>query len=84
MTTYECEICYGINSVSRMACKACGTIPKIWSLTKQPARLLDESIGDCINGLIPVVAAIGVDRQERHRTCKRVLRTVPADYYASE
>jgi hypothetical protein len=35
-----------------------------------------------INGYISVVAAIGVDRTERHRTVKRVLRTVSADYYA--
>jgi len=35
-----------------------------------------------INGFVSVVIAQGVDRTERHRTCKRVLRTVSIDYYA--
>jgi len=81
--TYECEICYGVNHSSKMQCSACGTIPKQYSLLKTPARLLQTDLGDMINGFISVVSAIGVDRTERHRTCKRVLRTVPADYYAS-
>jgi len=83
MTTYECSICYAVNHSSKVQCSACGTIPSHYSLTRQPARLLQTDLGDMINGFISVVSAIGADRTERHRTCKRVLRTVPADYYAS-
>ena len=81
--TYECEVCYGVNASVKLQCSSCGTIPSQYSLTKRPARIMDNDLGDMINGYISVVAAIGVDRTERHRTCKRVLRTVPADYYAS-
>lgn len=80
--TYECSICYNVNHASKMQCSACGTIPSQYSLTKKPVRLLSEDIGDLINGFVSVVNAVGVDRTERHRTCKRVLRTVAADYYA--
>lgn len=82
MNTYECEICYAINHVKKTQCSSCGTIPSQYSLTRKPVRLLAEDIGDMINGFVSVVNAIGVDRTERHRTCKRVLRTVPMDYYA--
>lgn len=84
MNTYECPICYGVNHASKTQCSACGTIPAMYSLTRMPARILDNDLGDMINGYISVVSAIGVDRTERHRTVKRVLRTVAADYYASE
>lgn len=80
---YECSICYCVNAVSKMHCSACGTIPAQYSVTKRPARLLSQDLGDIINGWLSVVSAIGCDRTERHRTCKRVLRTVSADYYAS-
>lgn len=53
-----------------------------YSVTKKPSRELSTDLGDIINGFLEVVNAVGVDRAERHRTCKRVLRTVPADYYA--
>lgn len=81
--TYECPICYAVNIATKVQCSCCGTIPAQYSLSKKPARLLSQDIGDVINGFISVVSAIGCDRTERHRTCKRVLRTVPADYYAS-
>jgi hypothetical protein len=81
--TYECEICYAINHAKKFQCSSCGTVPAHYSFTGKPLRLLSTEQGDMINSDIPVVAAIGVDRTERHRTCKRVLRTVPADYYAS-
>jgi len=80
--TYECEICYGVNHVKKTQCSSCGTIPSQYSLNRKPARILDNDLGDMINGYISVVNAIGCDRTERHRTCKRILRTVPADYYA--
>lgn len=83
-TTYECSICYGVNAASKLHCSSCGTIPASYSLIRKPARLLDNDLGDMINGYISVVVALGVDRTERHRTVKRVLRTVAADYYASE
>ena len=83
MNTYECEICYAINHAKKFSCGSCGTVPSQYSFTGKPLRLLSTETGDMINSDIPVVAAIGVDRTERHRTCKRVLRTVPADYYAS-
>ncbi len=76
--TYECEICWNVNHNKHGHCSTCGTIPKQYSILREPARICGESI----NMLIPVKVAIGCDRTERHRTCKRVLRTVPADYYA--
>jgi len=82
MTTYECVICYAVNSAHKVKCSACGTIPAKYSLTGKPVRLLAEDCGDMINGFVSVVNAIGCDRTERHRTCKRILRTVAADYYA--
>ena len=84
MTTYECPICYCVNSQAKTQCSACGTIPAHWSVTKKPSRLFSQDIGDNINGFLSVVSAIGCDRTERHRTSKRVLRTVAADYYAGE
>lgn len=83
MTTYECPICYGVNASAKTSCSSCGTIPAQYSLTRIPARLVNTDLGDMINGYLSVVAAIGCDRTERHRTSKRVLRTVAADYYAS-
>lgn len=80
--TYECPICYGVNHAGKMVCSTCGTIPPQYSVSKRPARLLDEALGDVLNGFLSVVCAVGCDRTERHRTCKRSLRTVPADYYA--
>lgn len=82
MTTYECPICYAVNAAKKIQCSACGTIPAQYSLTGKPARLFDNDLGDMINGFISVASAPGCDRTERHRTSKRVLRTVPADYYA--
>lgn len=80
--TYECEICYAVNHAKKTQCSPCGTIPSQYSLSKKPARLFDNVYGDVINGSISVVAAHGVDRTERHRYAKRMLRTVPMDYYA--
>lgn len=82
--TYECPICYAVNSQHKQQCSACGTIPGHWSVIKKPSRLLSEDTGDCLNGLIEVVSAIGVDRIERHRYARVNLRTVPADYYAEK
>lgn len=81
--TYECTICYCVNSAVKTQCSACGTIPSHWSVVKSPVRLLSTEQGDTINGLIEVVSAIGVDRTERHRYARVNLRTVPADYYSS-
>lgn len=82
--TYECSICYGVNHVSKIHCSTCGTIPAMYSLSHAPARLVATDLGNMINGFISVVAAIGVDRTERHCYAKCYLRTVPADYYASK
>ena len=82
--TYECSICYAVNIASKVQCSCCGTIPPQYSGTRKCVRILDTDFGDMINGFISVVSAIGCDRTERHRTCKRVLRTVAADYYAVE
>lgn len=71
--TYECPICYGINSVARMNCQYCGAVPKVYSII---GSVMSFGKG------IELVPAKECDRTERHRTCKRVLATVPADYYA--
>jgi len=81
MKTYECSICYSVNHSSRIHCSCCGTIPAQYSIIRRPMRYID---GDNLSLAIPVVAAIGVDRTERHRTITRQLRTVAADYYAGE
>ena len=82
-TTYECEICYGVNSSVKTVCSTCGTIPKQYSISRKPSRLIQTDTGHMINGFIEVVSAIGVDRTERHRYARVNFRTVPADYYAS-
>lgn len=79
-STYECPICYAINSVAKLHCSCCGTIPPRYSILGKPARAIDELF---YSRYIEVKALIGVDRTERHRTVKRTLATVPADYYAS-
>lgn len=81
MTTYECPICYAINSNVKLHCSCCGTTPKKYSMIGKPARMI---ISEIDSHWIEVRAAIGADRTERHRTCKRTLATVPADYYADK
>lgn len=78
--TYTCPICYAVNHAHRLHCQSCGTIPKHYSVTLEPARYQER---DGLTYLIPVHAAEGVERQERRCYARVNLRTVPADYYAS-
>lgn len=76
---YECAICLAINHVKRLHCSKCGTIPARYSLLNRPAR----PFGD-INYFIPVDRAFGAQSIERWHFVRLNLRTVTADYYASE
>jgi hypothetical protein len=81
MTTYECEICHGVNSVVRLHCKHCGTTPRQYSLLARPVVLKTEpEYGVCYFDEVKVAA--GCERQMSRRTIKRLIRTVPMDYYA--
>lgn len=79
--TFECEICNGVNHVSRLTCKHCGTIPKQYSILRKPSRQYAGYTGE---SYIAVYVAFGAERQASHRTIKRQIRTVPLDYYATE
>lgn len=74
-TTYTCSICHEVNHSARLHCKACGTIPKQYSPIAKPAK----ETGDYFTA---VLVAFGAERQDIGHTCKRLLRTVPMDYYA--
>lgn len=80
MNTYECVICREINTANRLHCKSCGTTPAMYSALRMPSRFIEHNESFC--AIIPVIVALGADRTERHRTCKRELKTVAADYYA--
>lgn len=80
--TYECEICLNINHISHFHCSTCGTIPKDYSVINSPARFVTDELG--LPRIIAVVIARGADRAEWHRTMRTNLRTVKADYYATE
>jgi len=79
--TYECEICLNVNHAAKLHCQTCGTVPKQYSILKQPTRIVE---GDYFTTFVPVVIAHGADRAEWHRTVRTYLRTVKADYYATE
>ena len=78
MTTYECQICHGVNHASKLFCQTCGTIPAAYSWLGKPTSI----VAGTINGAITAVVAHGAERQTRYRAVKHELRTVPADYYA--
>lgn len=78
---YECDICLGVNHVARLHCQYCATIPAKYSMLGATTR---ERLDSDTRVFIRVLVAFGVMRQTSHRTIKRVLRTVPADYYATE
>jgi hypothetical protein len=85
--TYECTICHGINSVSRLHCQHCGTIPASYSWQGVPIRERANTIVafepiESVSNTIRVLVAWGVERQVSRRTIKRKARTVPLDYYA--
>lgn len=73
-----------MNSSVHFNCQACGTVPARYSGIGKPVRRFVIEQGDMINALLEVHPALNCDRTERHKTCKRLLRTVPADYYAGE
>jgi len=80
--TYECVICQGVNYAGKLQCSTCGTIPAHYSLSRKPARVRDNELGDMISGFIEVVASHGCERADRTKYAKMGMRTVPADYYA--
>lgn len=69
---YECAICLSINHASRLSCANCGTIPACYA-----GKNLN------FNGR-EVVVANGAVRACQHRAQRVNLRTVSADYYATE
>jgi hypothetical protein len=77
---YECVICLTINHARRLQCQCCGTIPAEYSIIKIPARLRFPEYGEW-STMLPVIAAYGCDRIERHHAQRVNLRTVPLDYY---
>jgi hypothetical protein len=82
---YECPICLSLNHASRLHCSICGTIPAMYSMigvaSSQVHRSGEYETGDY---QIPIVVAIGSSRSCQHRAQRVNLRTVTADYYASE
>ena len=79
--TYECVICFGINSVARLHCKHCGTTPKQYSILAVPCvQKTEPEYG--VSYFDEVRVANGCERQMSRRTIKRTARTVPMDYYA--
>lgn len=80
--TYECKICWNVNHVSRLHCSTCGTIPAEYSWKRKPVIERHNEL-DAIDTL-EVYVSFGCERQTSRRTIKRLLRTVPLDYYASE
>ena len=78
--TYQCEICNGINSATKLHCQYCGTIPAEYSILRKPA-VQSRSMGSP-SSYIRVLVAWGCERQISRRTIKRTARTVPLDYYA--
>jgi hypothetical protein len=84
MTTYECEICLTINHNCRFQCQNCGTIPARYSVTRKPLSSARFQSARSEFSLVEVVIAFGADRAEHHRTVRTYLRTVKADYYATE
>jgi hypothetical protein len=83
-TTYECKICLSINSAARFHCQHCGTIPAEYSITREPISGSRFETARDEFSIVSVVVAFGADRAEHHRTVRTYLRTVKADYYASE
>lgn len=82
MNTYECKICLNINHVSRFQCQTCATIPALYSVNGKPLKY--SAFISAAFTIVPVIVARGADRAEHHKTSRSYLRTVPADYYASE
>jgi hypothetical protein len=84
--TYECNICLNINHATKLHCSTCGTIPTQYSVIGVPARLQVGLMFPIYTSdrLTPVVIAKGADRAEHHKTSRVYLRTVKADYYATE
>lgn len=83
--TYTCSICHEENHVNRVHCKACGTIPARYSPLAKPAKNVisdTELYAAWDTGYITVHVAFGCERQDIGHTAKRLLRTVPMDYYA--
>lgn len=78
MNIYTCSICYAVNAAVRLHCASCGTIPAAYNVTNKPARLNDDF------DYTEVVSAYGCERQTDRRAHKTYMRTVPADYYATE
>lgn len=79
MQTYECNICRNVNHAKHLHCSVCGTIPGRYSITRKEVTV---KVSASISAFISTVVAHGAERQERNRTIKRSLRTVPLDYYA--
>lgn len=86
--TYECKVCWGINSANKLHCSTCGTIPAVYSWNGKTIRERADTISsfnpETISNTIDVVVALNAERQTTRRTIKRTARTVPMDYYASE
>lgn len=88
-TSYECQICHGINHLAKMHCGTCGAYPAMYSmLTGQTA--IEKYYYNSVDGedwtiahYLPINAVRGCERQRGRRTIKRVIRTVPLDYYAT-
>jgi len=82
--TYECEICLNINHASKLHCSTCGTTPKQYSIFGIPVNFTNRDNFEEVPHFVPVVIAKGADRVEWHHTSRVYLRTVKADYYATE
>jgi hypothetical protein len=75
-TTYECVICRGINSLARLHCKHCGTIPRDYSPIGKTSIQKDESL------FIEILSAFGCERQEIYKIGRLGFQRVADDYYA--
>jgi len=72
---YECSICLSLNHDIRLHCQNCGTIPAKYSVIRRPTK---------IDTMTETVIAIGAIHSCKHHAARINLRTVSADYYATE
>lgn len=80
--TYECVICYSINSAANLHCSTCGTIPAAYSPLECPTRYDESGFSLSPNVYLECVAAHGCYRQFQSYSYRSKLHTVSLDYYS--
>ena len=78
MSHYECVICLSLNSTKRLHCRACGSIPAMYSPIPEVTVIETE---DCYREIVRLSGAQSI---ERWHFTRLNLKTVSLDYYASE